>query len=104
LALGGPTGILGYPLTDERGAPDGVSRYNHFTGSGGASIYWTPRTGAWSVQGAIRAYWAARGWERSAFGYPVSDEFGVPGGRASNFVSGTIRWNATTGAMPTTRR
>ncbi len=99
LALGGPTGILGYPLTDENGTPDGTGRFNHFTGSGGASIYWTPRTGAWSVHGAIRAYWAAAGWERSRFGYPVSDEYAIPAGRASNFASGTISWSAVTGAI-----
>lgn len=39
-ALGGPAGLLGFPVTDENGTPDGVGRYNHFTKD--ASIYWTP--------------------------------------------------------------
>ncbi|HZD65175.1 MAG TPA: choice-of-anchor D domain-containing protein, partial [Acidimicrobiales bacterium] len=59
--LGGPTGVLGYPVTDETGTPDGVGRFNTFAGGGGASIYWTPGTGAWSIHGAIRDHWAAMG-------------------------------------------
>ncbi len=45
-ALGWEAGPTGYPTTDERTTPDGVGRYNHFTGGDGASIYWTPATGA----------------------------------------------------------
>jgi hypothetical protein len=30
--LGGPTSLLGYPLTDETATPDGTGRFNHFTG------------------------------------------------------------------------
>src|SRR5205823_14949036 len=45
-ALGGPGSALGYPVTDETGTPDGVGRYNHFNGSGGASVYWTAQSGA----------------------------------------------------------
>jgi uncharacterized protein with LGFP repeats len=67
-----------------------VGRYNHF--SKNASIYWTPSTGAWSVQGSIRDRWAALGWEHSGLGYPTSDEFGVQGGRRNNFQHGYITW------------
>ncbi|GAB16036.1 hypothetical protein ARGLB_105_00010, partial [Arthrobacter globiformis NBRC 12137] len=44
--------------------------YSHFSGSGGASIYWSPKTGAHEVHGAIRAKWAALGWEKGPLGYP----------------------------------
>jgi hypothetical protein len=100
LKLGGPTSFLGYPITDETGTPDGIGRFNHFSSNDGwgASIYWTRATGAWSVHGAIRAKWASMGWERSCLGYPVSDEFGVPGGRRSNFQHGSITWTPSTGA------
>jgi uncharacterized protein with LGFP repeats len=91
LALGGPAGFLGYPTTDESGTPDGTGRYNHFTNAG--SIYWTPRTGAWSIHGAIRARWASMGWERSCLGYPVSDEFAIPNGRQSNLQRGVITYS-----------
>lgn len=87
---------MGYPVTDETGTPDGVGRFNHF--SYGASIYWTPGTGAWSVHGVIRDRWAALGWERGRLGYPVSDEFAINGGRRSNFQGGYITYASATGA------
>jgi uncharacterized protein with LGFP repeats len=93
-ALRGPAGVLGYPTTDETATLDGVGRYNHFAGAGGASIYWTPKTGAHAVYGAIRARWASLGWERGRLGYPTTDEFGVPGGRRNEFVGGEITWQA----------
>jgi len=96
-SLGWEQGNCGYPTTDESTCPDGVGRYNHF--SKNASIYWTPGTGAWSVNGAIRNHWASLGWENSSLGYPTSDEYDVPGGRRSSFQHGTITWNATTGAV-----
>jgi hypothetical protein len=98
--LGGPVGraglVLGFPLTDETGTPDGVGRYNLFQGG---SIYFTPSTGAQEVHGAIAAEWAALGWERGVLGYPISDEYAVPGGRQSDFQGGFLRWDATTGAV-----
>jgi LGFP repeat/Fibronectin type III domain len=87
---------LGYPTTDETITPDKVGRYNHFTYG---SIYWTPTLGAHYVLGAIQAKWAALGWERSRLGYPRSDEFGIPGGRRSNFQHGYITRNLKTGAI-----
>jgi hypothetical protein len=97
--LGWETGLLGYPLTDEGGTPDGVGRYNHFQGG---SVYWTPGTGANEVHGAIRDKWAQMGWEQSYLGYPVSDEEGLTnGGRISIFQQGNITWTPATGALPT---
>jgi uncharacterized protein with LGFP repeats len=90
-ASGWETGPLGYPVTDESGTPDGVGRFNHF--SGGGSVYWTPSTGAHLVYGAIRAAWAASGWETGPLGYPVTDEFDVPGGRRNIFQRGTLTFS-----------
>ncbi len=89
--LGGERGFLGFPLTDESGAPDGHGRYSHF---GGGSIYWTPETGAHEVHGAIRAKWAEMGWERSRLRYPTSDERATSDGRGrySEFQGGAIFW------------
>jgi uncharacterized protein with LGFP repeats len=94
-------GPEGYPTTDETATPDGIGRYNHFTGHNGfaASIYWTPGTGAHELHGAIRAQWASLGWERSRLGYPTSDEFGITGGRQNNFQHGTISWYSANGAI-----
>lgn len=94
--LGGFRGFLRYPVTDETGCPDGVGRFNHFEGG---SIYWTPQTGAWEVHGAIRDLWAREGWERGVAGYPISDEFDIPGGRSSHFQRARIDWTPAGGAV-----
>ncbi|WP_341868004.1 nucleoside hydrolase [Amycolatopsis circi] len=103
-AMGWERSVLGYPTTDETGTPDGVGRYNHFTGTGGASIYWTPGTGAQAIYGDIRAKWASMGWERSFLGYPTSSEYGIPGGRRNDFQHGWISWNASNRAITVGRR
>ncbi|WP_191334840.1 choice-of-anchor D domain-containing protein [Amycolatopsis acidiphila] len=102
-ALGGPAGSLGYPITDEQGTPDGVGRYNHFSRADGASIYWTPNTGAHAIQGAIRTKWASMGWETGPQGYPITDETTTPDGTGKyNHFSrpdgASIYWTANTGA------
>jgi beta-N-acetylhexosaminidase len=99
----GATSTLGFATTDEQRTPDGVGRYNHFDAGSGGSIYWTPSTGAWSIHGAIQARWAALGWERSALGYPVTDERTCPDGvgRYNHFSrasGGSIYWTPSTGA------
>src|SRR5664280_2667662 len=93
-ALGDVTSLLGFPTTDETGSPGG--RVSAFTGG---SIYWTPTTGAHEVHGAIRAHWAALGWERGLLGYPVTDETGLPGGAVSAFTGGSVYWSPSTGAF-----
>jgi hypothetical protein len=94
-ATGGINSPLGLPSTDETGTPDGVGRFNHFNG---ASIYWTPTTGAHDVRGLIRDKWASMGWE-TGLGYPVTDELGSPDGvgRYSHFQHGVIYWTPVVG-------
>ena len=75
--LHGPDGPLGLPVTDETGTPDGIGRYNHF--ERGGSIYWTPTTGPMMVGGVIRQLWSSQGWETGPLGYPVTDEYRLPG-------------------------
>ena len=92
-ALGGCGSLLGAPITEERGTPDGVGRYSVFeTGS----IYWTPQLGAHEVHGRIRDAWAAAGWEAGKLGYPISDEYADGDGRRSDFEHGYIHWSAAT--------
>ena len=90
---GWEAGALGYPISDETGTPDGVGRYNVFEHG---SIYWTAQLGAFGVLGRIRDAWAAAGWEAGALGYPISNEYAVTGGRASDFQHGTITWTQAT--------
>jgi len=103
--LGRERGRLGFPVTNEQVAPDGTGRYSVFQRG---SVYWTPVTGAFEVEGAIFAKWGSLGWENSALGYPVSDEYdvrdgaGVVVGRASDFQGGIITWTPQTGAIVTT--
>jgi uncharacterized protein with LGFP repeats len=92
--LGGVGGVLGYPVTNETGTPDGRGRFNHFERG---SVYWSPTSGAHDVRGAIRGQWAALGWERSRLGYPVSGEYAVPGGQRSDFQGGSVFWDRRTG-------
>lgn len=99
LTLGGPAGPVGVPTTDELGSADSAGRYNHFTGSGGVSIYWTATTGAHEVKGAIRTRWAALGWEQGRLGYPTSNEYPVTSGGRSDFQRGSITWTAATDAL-----
>jgi uncharacterized protein with LGFP repeats len=91
VALGGLSGGLGYPATDNSITSDGFGRYNLFQNG---SIYWTPQTGAWELHGAINFHWRQLGAERSGVGYPVSDETGASDGigRYNVFQNGVIYW------------
>ncbi|MDQ6650395.1 MAG: SpoIID/LytB domain-containing protein [Actinomycetota bacterium] len=100
-ALGSAAGLLGYPLSDETGTPDGVGRLNAFQRG---AVYWTPATGAHEVHGAIRGSWSASGAQAGPMGYPVSDEYAVPGGARSDFEHGWVSWDAATGVTTRTLR
>jgi hypothetical protein len=104
-ALGGPTGFLGFPVTNQTATPDGKGQFNHFEHG---SVYWHPSLGAFEVHGAIHSKWASLGWER--YGYPLTDESSTPDGvgRFNNFrafmpdgsaADGSIYWSSATGAF-----
>lgn len=84
---------IGKPTTAEQVCPDGVGHYRHYKG---ASIYWSPATGAQLIYGLIREKWAALGWEKSPLGYPTCDESNAGSGRGrfNNFQNGTIIWQS----------
>jgi hypothetical protein len=92
---GRENGVLGYPLTDESGTPDGIGRYNHFEFDG--SIYWTPRTGAHLLYGAIRERWKNEGWEKGVEGYPTSDVLSNGLINYNTFEHGMINWTQAAG-------
>lgn len=87
---------IGYPIEDEKVAPDGRG---HFIHCQHGSIYWSPETGAHEVHGAIRDKWGQLHWERGALGYPTTDEFQDGDRRRSNFAGGFITWSNATGAV-----
>ncbi len=88
---------VGSPRTDVRTAPDREGKYAHF--SKGASIYYTRRTGAHEVHGAIRSMWSRNSWERRA-GYPLTDETSMANdeGRYNTFQHATVSWTPKMGA------
>nr|WP_051162522.1 hypothetical protein [Nocardia transvalensis] len=89
-ALGWENGALGYPVTDEQKAgKDGQGRYNLFNGG---SVYWSSKTGAHAVWGAIRDTWFTEVAEKGRYGYPTSDEYDYQGGKAQDFQGGRITW------------
>ena len=85
-------GPMGYPVTDENGAPLKTGRYSLFQRG---IIYWSPASDAHEIQGRILDTWAAQGWENGRLGFPVSDEYAVAGGRAEDFQNGRIVWSPT---------
>ncbi|WP_432522571.1 N-acetylmuramoyl-L-alanine amidase [Kineococcus sp. SYSU DK006] len=95
-SLGWERSALGFPTADTTDFPGGTGSATHFQGG---SIYRRAGGRPHAVLGAIRATWASMGWETSALGYPTSDEHDVPGGRASDFEGGQLRWNRSTGAV-----
>ncbi|MEG4169187.1 MULTISPECIES: hypothetical protein [unclassified Microcoleus] len=93
--LGGERSPLGNPTTDERPAAKG-GRYNDFQHG---FIYWRPNQGAYAVYGEIGKKWNSIGRERSAVGYPISDERSAAnGGRYNQFEFGFIYWHPSRGA------
>ncbi|GAC1328303.1 MAG: hypothetical protein NVSMB13_15340 [Mycobacteriales bacterium] len=97
LALGGPGAGLGLPTSGEIDVP-GVAGARRNELSGGATLYWSPGTGAQVVRGSIRVHYLALGGPTGLLGLPSSDEYDVPGGRASNFVGGITYWSLGTDA------
>ena len=102
LALNGPTGILGFPTSDEQAAgvvgPSGAAgRFNTFQVG---NIYWSPQTGAQEVQGLILAHYTNLGGPAGFLGFPTSDEQAMgPGGRFNTFQVGNIYWSPPSGAF-----
>lgn len=68
VSIGAEKGVLGYPTTDEITTPDGVGRFNRFTGG---MMYWHPQHGAHDVRGLPLTIWSLRGYEKSEWGYPT---------------------------------
>jgi hypothetical protein len=96
VALGGCSSVVGGAVTGELATPDGVGRYSVFENG---SIYWSPSTGAHEVHGRIRDAWRDHGWEAGELGYPISDEYAVPGGRRSDFEHGSLVFHASSGEV-----
>ncbi|MEU7768108.1 hypothetical protein AB0B25_23725 [Nocardia sp. NPDC049190] len=80
---------LGFPITDESNARKDNGKYNLF---GGGAIYYSARTGAHVIWGALRDTWEAAGAEHGRYGFPTSDEYDYENGKAQDFQGGRITW------------
>ncbi|MFI7494941.1 S8 family serine peptidase [Kocuria sp. M4R2S49] len=86
-ALGGETGLLGYPLGGERGGLTGGGADQDFERG---RILWSPATGAQPVHGAIGRAYADLGGEQGRLGYPVSPEHRSGDTTVQRFQGGSI--------------
>ncbi|WP_432561626.1 N-acetylmuramoyl-L-alanine amidase [Kineococcus sp. SYSU DK003] len=93
-AVGG-AGVLGTPTTSENDTPAKNGSYRFYTGG---AIYWSSRTGAHTVRGAILAEYGRLGWEKSGLGFPTTDDSPAKGGFYNHFEGGSIYYSAATGA------
>lgn len=89
--LGGATGPLGEPTSNERCDPSGLCHETFTAGD----IYYTAATGAHAVllgQGKTGPEWTTRG-GMATLGYPVTDEKCDPAGCAQRYSQGTdLAW------------
>lgn len=86
--LDGPSSSLGFPVTDELVAPDGIGRYQHFQDG---VIAWHPTHGSWEVFGLVNLIWQARGGFESQWTYPIAApklEGGTP--TSQEFAGGAL--------------
>jgi len=99
VALGGPTSVLGLPISDEYNTPGVINgRQSDFAGG---SIYYHPLSGVTQVYGGIYNKYVASGGPTGFLGRPTVSEMdvsGVTGAREAGFLNGRIYWSPTTGA------
>lgn len=96
-ALGGCTGILGLPMSNELVSADTIGRFNIFQEG---IILWSPATNAQEVHGRIYNRWKQLLVEMGPLGYPITDELPTPDGvgRFNVFQKGSIYWSPATDA------
>lgn len=103
--LGGPSGFLGSPTSNELTNPNNTGKRTSFAND--SSIYWSSSTDAHQIGGLIGKRWGELGYEGGSLGYPVTDETGTPDGkgRYNQFgTGGAIYYTAATGAWEIPRK
>ncbi|WP_442918979.1 LGFP repeat-containing protein, partial [Leucobacter sp. VD1] len=92
LSEGGPDGYLGLPVGAEVRS-NGVSRQEFERGT----AYWSNRTGASVINGAIRSWYLAHGGPSGSLGLPVGPEIRSGGVSRQEFERGALTWSASEG-------
>ena len=90
--LGGVSGVLGFPTTDETTISDG--KFCHFVN--GSIYYNTKRVlGPYCVRKQVRDEWERQNWERGPLGWPMSDTESPNSSSLKNkFQGGTLTWTS----------
>lgn len=93
-AQGGIDGEFGLPLTNEIKEYGGVRQEFQY-----GTAYWSPRSGAGFITGAVRDAYYAAGGVHSYLGYPVGGEISALGFARQEFEHGTAIWTAQNGVV-----
>ncbi|WP_442918872.1 LGFP repeat-containing protein, partial [Leucobacter sp. MMO-66] len=91
--VGGPFGVLGYPIGRENAVSGGASqRFER------GYVYWSSPYGSQPVGGAILPLYTSEGGPAGYLGFPTGGERPVTGGVKQEFERGTAYWSNRTGA------
>ncbi|MBI2711205.1 MAG: twin-arginine translocation signal domain-containing protein [Actinobacteria bacterium] len=99
-AMGGASGPLGKLVQSERPTVDGTGRYALYERG---SILWKSGVGAHEQHGSIGSRYHRLGYERSALGFPITDETAIGDGRGvfNRYEDGVIYACFATGVWET---
>lgn len=93
-SVGGPTGDLGFPTSNEAdGGVAPASRVATFAAGDDPVIFWTPDYGAVIVRGAINAAWAKLGGATGQLGAPTADQTENGDAVTQTFAGGAITFD-----------
>lgn len=94
---GGPASSLGDATGPQIPVGDGFS-----VPFEGGTIFTSPETGAYVVQGEILRVYTEQGGPTGTFGFPTNDETPILRGWSSTFTGGTITWTNESGEFAET--
>ncbi|WP_288791815.1 alpha/beta hydrolase-fold protein [uncultured Corynebacterium sp.] len=91
------SGVIGSCVNNEYDVADGKGKAEDFRGG---TAFWSPKTGAYPLFGAILAKYSGLGGASSWLGFPTTGETTTPDGvgRFVHFENGSIYWTPQTGA------
>jgi uncharacterized protein with LGFP repeats len=89
-------GPLGYATTDMTCTVDGCTQRFQ-----GGTLAWSPTGGTHTVSGALEAAWSGAGGAAGTLGYPTTEAYAVPGGRAQDFQGGRLTYDSASGTVNT---
>ncbi|WJZ03865.1 alpha/beta hydrolase-fold protein [Corynebacterium freiburgense] len=85
--IGATESWLGFPVTGELTAPDGVGRFVNFEHG---AIYWTPETNAHAIPTDMKEAWGRLKYEQGVLKYPTSDPKDISGHLVQQFQGGYV--------------